>query len=198
MPVQHAKNKPIVIGLTGGIATGKSTASSYLKKQHIPVIDSDEIVKDLWNENQEMLSDIKSVFHTLNKKTIANIIYNDTILRNELNAIVHPYVFAEIRKQLKTLQYEKIIVIDMPLLFEVGYQNRVDYTAVVYVDKNDAKIRLMVRDSVSDQEAEKRIAAQMSIDEKCILADFVLDNSKSKAVLYETIDYMLRSILNEE
>ncbi len=198
MPVQHVKNKPIIVGLTGGIATGKSTASKYLLSQGYKVIDSDAIVKELWSKEQPMLAEIESVFHTLNKRVIAESIFEDKMMRDKLNAIVHPYVLETIKQRLKALQDEKVIIIDMPLLFEVGYQQNVDYTAVVYAKPQTAKIRMMMRDGITDIDAEKRIAAQMSIDSKRHLADFVLDNTKDKHTLYKAIDRMMRSIINEE
>ena len=198
MPVQLVKNRPIIVGLTGGIASGKSTATKYLLSRGYKVIDSDLIVKDLWINKARMLKEIESVFHTLNKRVIAERVFRDKTLRDELNAIVHPYVFETIRQQLKLYKDEKIIFIDMPLLFEVGYQKQVNYTAVVYTHPDVAKIRLMMRDGMTDVDAEKRIKSQMSIDRKCQMADYVLDNSNDKHVLYNAIDRMLRSMLNEE
>lgn len=198
MPVQVVKNKPIIIGLTGGIATGKSTVCQYVLRLGYTVIDSDAIVKTLWESNHSMLEDIKSLFHTLDKKAIASKIFDDASYRKQLNKLVHPYVFKEIKKQLKKRIDDPIVIIDMPLLFEVGYQNHVDYTVVVYTDSKTALSRLMMRDGLTKKNAEKRIAAQMPIEDKKEKADYLLNNMQDKASLYEAIDHMLRSILNEE
>ncbi len=198
MPVQHVKSRPIIIGLTGGIASGKSTATSYLDKKGIAVIDSDRIVKDAWLTNFNMLHDIEVLFHTLDKKVIAEKIFEHDDLRAKLNAIVHPYVFKMIENQLSALRDEDIVVIDMPLLFEVGYEKRVDYTAVIYVSEDEAMKRLMARDQINEETAKKRIHAQMPIDKKKAMADFVLDNMLDKENLYQLIDYMLRSIEEDE
>ncbi len=198
MSVQHAKNKPLILGLTGGIATGKSTASEYFEQLGIPVIDSDLIVKELWLHHQEMLEQIESTFHTLDKKKIATIIFSDKKSRQLLNQIVHPYVFITIQDILKSFKDERMIVIDMPLLFEAGYEDQVDVTAVVYTDLYTAKARVMERDHLSKKDAELRINAQLPIEEKCRLADYILDNTCDEKKLYRDIDQMLRSILNEE
>ena len=198
MSVRHVKNRPIVLGLTGGIASGKSIASHYLESLRIPVIDSDQIVKDLWLKDHDMLDRIESVFHTLDKKTIAQTIFSDDTLRLVLNQIVHPYVFDEINRELKSLRDEVLVVIDMPLLFEVGYQDQVDYTAVVYVDEETALKRLIQRDGLSEFDAKARIHAQIPINQKCDLSDYVLDNTKSETELYKQIDLMLGKIKDEE
>lgn len=198
MSVRHVKNRPILIGLTGGIASGKSTAARYFESLNIPVIDSDLIVKHLWLHQHDMLDQIETVFHTLDKKVIATTIFSNEILRETLNGIVHPYVFLEIARMVKSLKDETMLVIDMPLLFEVGYQDQVDYTAVVCVNKEIAIKRVMARDHLSFEEASKRVASQMPIEEKCEKADYILDNQKDKETLYKAIDHMLGSILDEE
>lgn len=198
MSVQHVKNRPIVIGLTGSIASGKSTASNYFKKINIPVIDSDEIVKRLWIDNQEMLQKIKETFHTLNKKEIAQLIFSNKKAQQAIESIVHPYVFETIKKQRLMYEHQPLIVIDMPLLFEVNYDNEVDYTALVYADEQTAIKRLMMRDQLTNSEAKKRLASQMPIDLKKERADFILDNTHDQSRLYQTIDHMLRSIRHEK
>ena len=139
MSVQNVKNDPIIIGLTGGIASGKSTASAYFCKLNIPLIDSDLIVKDLWENNQEMILKVESFFGLSiktyeDRKKLGHLIFHDQEKREILNRIVHPYVFDKI-EQLKNLYKNyHAIVIDMPLLIETGYQELCDYVLVVYVN----------------------------------------------------------------
>lgn len=198
MPVQHVKDRPIIIGLTGGIASGKTTASKYFESHLIPVIDSDAIVKELWLTQHDMLDQIESVFNTLDKTLIASSIFSDKERRETLNRIVHPYVFDEINRKIKSLRDERMIVIDMPLLFEVGYQDQVDYTALVYTDEQTALKRLVERDGLSKIAAKQRVEAQMPIEEKRKIADFVLDNTGDEPQLIEHIENMLGSIWDEE
>src|SRR5690554_2704818 len=136
MSLHHVKNKPYIIGLTDGIASGKSTASAYFKSKGIEVIDSDLIVKDLWKVNEEMIQKAESLFgfkiNTIqDKKKVSQLIFTDKKLRIKLNDIVHPYVFHQIEQMIKTFHDQELIVIDMPLLFEVGYEKKCDITCLV-------------------------------------------------------------------
>lgn len=203
MSVQSVKSRPIIIGLTGGIASGKTTATSYFKQLHIPLIDSDEIVRDLWQNNKNMVSKIESEFsfsikNSKDKQKLAYLIFHDETLRDKLNQIVHPYVFEQIEKEKRNLENEAFIVIDMPLLYEVGYQKSCDKVCVVYVDYQTQIQRLMNRDELNKDEAKIRIASQISLDEKRKKADCVLDNSQSRAHLYAQIDSFFKELRNEK
>lgn len=199
MSVQTVKNKPFIIGLTGGIASGKTTASEYFATKDITVIDSDTIVKKLWKENQEMIQKAESLFGfqiktIADKKKISQLIFSDKKLRMKLNDIVHPYVYLEIESKISTMDHQKLVVIDMPLLFEVGYEKRCDVTCLVYVDLKTQIERLMKRDSLTKDEALKKIKAQMSLDEKKVKADVIFDNQMDLNYLYYQIDQFLRGI----
>jgi len=196
MSVQHVKNK--IIGLTGGIATGKSTVSTYLKSKGYPVIDSDEIVHFLWRESSSMVDEVIQAFALDPKKDIVKqlrtFVFNDKVNIEKLNTIVHPYVFQTICEQLKTLKHEKIIFIDMPLLFEVGYDQKVDLTWVVYAPKSMQINRIIQRDQLDKVEAKKRIDQQMDIELKKQLAHVVIDNTKTLKDLYRLIDRQLKEV----
>ncbi len=199
MSVQDAKNK--IIGLTGGIATGKSTVSAYLREKGYQVLDSDEIVHHLWKTNQKM---IKTVVKTFDLDADQNIVdqlrtfvFNDKENVETLNSIVHPYVFEAIDMVIKSLEYQ-IIFIDMPLLFEVGYQSECDQTWLVYIPQSVQIKRLMKRDKMKLKEAIKRISLQMDIEEKKMLADNILDNRGSKKKLYQQIDQLLDEVSHEK
>ncbi len=199
MSVQTVKNKPFIIGLTGGIASGKTTSSEYFATKDITVIDSDTIVKKLWKENQEMIQKAESLFGfqiktIADKKKISQLIFSDKKLRMKLNDIVHPYVYLEIESKISTMDHQKLVVIDMPLLFEVGYEKRCDVTCLVYVDLKTQIERLMKRDSLTKDEALKKIKAQMSLDEKKVKADVIFDNQMDLNYLYYQIDQFLRGI----
>ena len=199
MSVQTVKNKPFIIGLTGGIASGKTTASEYFATKDITVIDSDTIVKKLWKENQEMIQKAESLFGfqiktIADKKKISQLIFSDKKLRMKLNDIVHPYVYLEIESKTSNMDHQKLVVIDMPLLFEVGYEKRCDVTCLVYVDLKTQIERLMKRDSLTKDEALKKIKAQMSLDEKKVKADVIFDNQMDLNYLYYQIDQFLRGI----
>jgi dephospho-CoA kinase len=203
MSVQNVKNRPYIIGLTGGIASGKTTSSKYFQKQGVFVIDSDEIVKNLWDKNKEMVQKAESLFEfpiktTADKKKISQLIFNDKKLRMKLNDIVHPYVFNKIDHIIKGLIDQKIILIDMPLLFEVGYEKKCDVTCLVYVDQKTQIERLMKRDDISKEKAILKINSQMSLEEKKVKADVIFDNQLELNYLYYQIDQFLRGIKHEE
>lgn len=196
MSVQHVKSK--IIGLTGSIATGKTTASNYLNKLGYFVIDSDQIVKDLWQSNHQM---IKKVVHTFDldyKKDVVrqlrSFIFKDQQQLQQLNQIIHPYVFEVIQQQLMKNKDKDIIFIDMPLLFEVGYDRSCDETWLIYVTKDIQLKRLMKRDGMSKEAARDRINQQMDIDQKKELADVVFDNTKDKHYLYKQILKQLKEV----
>lgn len=202
MSAQIVKNKPYIIGLTGGIASGKTTASDYFKEKGIPIIDSDEIVKDLWQNDSHMVQEIEDTFgyHMTieGKKRLTQEIFQDDFKRAQLNRIIHPKVFKKIEDEKKYYQHERIILVDMPLLIEVGYQKEVDQVVLVYVDKDTQLDRLMKRDHLSKEDAYMRINSQMSMEEKKEYADVILDNTHDVTTLKEDIDSFLHSITYEK
>ncbi len=203
MSVQDVKIKPYIIGLTGGIASGKSTASAYFRSKGIEVIDSDLIVKDLWKNNQEMIQKAESLFgfsinSMTDKKKISQLIFSDKKLRMRLNEIVHPYVYQKIDEMIKILDDKDLIVIDMPLLFEVGYEKKCDVTCLVYVDLKTQIERLIRRDDISEEKALTKIKTQMDLEEKKLKADIIFDNQIDLNYLYFQIDQFLRGIRHEK
>lgn len=203
MSVQLVKNKPYIIGLTGGIASGKTTASKYFQSKNIPVIDSDSIVKKFWEENTEMVQKAESLFGFSiqtkeDKKRVSQLIFSDKKYRLKLNEIIHPYVFSQIQTQLDELSDEPIIVVDMPLLFEVGYEKKCDVTCLVHVSEAIQIERLTKRDDISKEEAIKRIDTQASLEEKKIKADIIFDNEGDLNYLHFQIDQFLRGLNDEK
>ncbi|CCV64058.1 probable Dephospho-CoA kinase [Alteracholeplasma palmae J233] len=189
------KNK--LIGLTGGIATGKTTVSNYLENKGYYVIDSDKIVNELMNTD-EILNEMKK-FHvvennTINRKALADIIFTDSKKREKINQIIHPKVFNEIEKRITAYQDLKPIFIDMPLLIETGYYKKVDAILLVYTTKNIQIERLMKRNNLNQKEAEIRLSAQMLIDEKRSYATHIIDNSGTIFELNEQIDDYLKKV----
>ncbi len=200
MSAQYAKNK--IIGLTGGIATGKSTVSTYLTEKGYHVIDSDIIVHNLWKNNKHLIEEVITEFE-LNKdedviSQLRSFIFHDEEKLKVLNQMVHPFVFDEIEVQKKRFKDEKIIFIDMPLLFEVGYQTQCDETWLVYAPQSVQIIRMMKRDKMSLKEAIHRIGLQMDIQEKRMLSDVVLNNKGSRKKLYHQIDTLLKEVNDEK
>ena len=179
----------MILGLTGGIATGKSTVAKMFIEKDIPVIDTDLISRSLLNKGTDAYYEIVKSFSSeilltnldINRKKLARKIFSNPQKRQILNDIVHPRVKEIVDNEIS--KYEElgnnIIVIDVPLLFETNYQDIVDKTIVVYTTKTQQMNRLVSRDNITKEYAQMKINAQMSLSEKVDLADYVINNSFS-------------------
>ncbi len=195
----------IVIGLTGGIATGKSTITQMFQKQGIPVIDSDLIAKQIVEVKEPAYYKIIEAFGEdvllctgpINRKKLATIVFNDDEKRQKLNSIVHPSVRRVIETEVKKYKIlgNNIIVLDVPLLFESRFNKLCDVTIVVYTDPETQLSRLMMRDNLAQEDAKKRIDAQLDIKEKIRLADFTIDNSLSILETRKQFDALMKKLM---
>ncbi|WP_438349634.1 dephospho-CoA kinase [Paenibacillus sp. FA6] len=187
------------IGLTGGIATGKSTVSSLLVKKGALLVDADAIARDVMLPGQPVLTAVTNFFGqailqadgTLDRKKLGNIVFNDKEALKALNDISHPEIRKQLNERMKELEKlnpETLIVIDIPLLIESGLQSMFEQVLVVYVPRDIQKLRLMQRDSLSADEAEARLHAQMDIEVKKTMADLVIDNSDSLATTEQQVN----------
>lgn len=179
----------IVAGLTGGIGSGKSTVSGYFRQRGAEVLDADAIAHRVIEKGTAVYQKILSLFgeeilgrdQQIDRKRLGKIVFNDSMLREKLNQIVHPVVYQEGRQQWERIEKKNpnaVVVFDVPLLVESGGQEQVDKVIVVWVSGDIQTQRLMKRDGVSQEEAEKRIAAQMPLEEKLRYADFTIDGSR--------------------
>lgn len=178
-----------IIGLTGGIASGKSTIASFFKDEGIPVIETDQIAKTILQPGSDAFNEVVKHFGEeillsegiINRKALGERIFKDEHERDILNQIVHPEVRIITQSKADVLKKEghAIIVIDVPLLFEAGFDQDVDQTLVVSVPKDIQIERLMARDGIEKAYALKKINAQMPLKEKRKRADFVIDNRGS-------------------
>lgn len=200
--MKTVKNKPKIYGLTGGIASGKSTASDILKSLNVKVFDSDKCVKELWNSNNELISKVNNKYNINiktkeGKKDLSNIIFNDELERFYINSLIHPLVFDEINNFIEKNINEKFIIIDMPLLFEVGYENKVDKTILIYSSKKNQINRLIKRDNLTIKEAKLRIKAQIRLKDKRKMSHYIINNNKTKEDLIKNIKLLYEVLKNE-
>ncbi|MGD6967595.1 dephospho-CoA kinase [Rossellomorea vietnamensis] len=175
-----------IIGLTGGIASGKSTVSSLLAQKGFTVVDADLAARKVAEPGEPAYLKIVETFGqdilnkegTLDRAALGSIIFHNEERRKELNGIVHPAVRAEMlaEKEKAFENGKQTVVMDIPLLFESNLTWMVEKTVVVYVDRDTQLSRLMLRNGLTEEEAEARVNSQMSLDEKRNLADAVLDN----------------------
>ncbi len=179
----------LVVGLTGGIASGKSTVSRMFEQAGIPVICSDELAREVVRPGSPGLAEIRRIFGNdvlddeggLVREAMARLVFQDQSQRKLLESIIHPRVEEEQIKRLKALERKghSVVVIDVPLLYEVGWERFVDLVVVVYAPRQVQEERLLNRDGMSSDDARSRLDAQMSIDEKRRLADRLVDNGNT-------------------
>lgn len=175
----------VKIGLTGGIATGKTTVSKYLQSLGIKVIDADVIAREVLALYPEIMDYLEEYYGDrvikegkLDRKALGKIIFQSDEDRRKYLQVIMPRIRQEIEKRLEE-SAEEITVLDAPLLFEEGFQKDVDLTITVYADESVQLQRLRERDGFTEEEARNRISAQMDLKEKMNLSTFVLNNSGS-------------------
>jgi len=177
-----------ILGLTGGIATGKSTVVKVFKELGFPVVDADVIAREVVEVGRPALAKIVSTFGTeilqpdgsLDRKKLGALVFSDEEKRQKLNALLSPFLREAILSQIeKKKDRASLVVVDIPLLYEGGYENDMDQVAVVYVPETIQLDRLMKRDHLTEQEAWQRINSQLSIEQKKQRADIVFDNQKT-------------------
>ncbi|MFC7371354.1 dephospho-CoA kinase [Fictibacillus iocasae] len=191
----------LIIGLTGGIASGKSTASQYLINKGIPVVDADKIARLVVEKGMPAYESIVAAFGeevldrdlSLNRSRLGDIIFQDASKRELLNSIVHPAVRTEMKRQAEEhfLAGNMSVVMDIPLLFESRLTHMVDRTILIYVPQDIQLQRLLARDSLKEEQAKARISSQMPLEEKINLSDAVVKNDGSKEDLYQQLDRVL-------
>lgn len=176
------------VGLTGGIASGKSTVSRIFASFGAKVLDADEVAREVLLPGQPAWTRLRQVFGqeffhpdgTVKRKELRKLVFADPEKRSQLNAIVHPEVMKEINRRSEILSSSVqtgVLLVDVPLLLEVGVANRFDKVVVVYVSKSVQINRLQQRDGISEEEAKQALKAQMALSKKVEQADYVIDNS---------------------
>ncbi len=193
-----------ILGLSGGIGSGKSTVSLLLDELGATIVDADAIVHELQAAGQPMLKEIAAVFGdqviaedgSLDRPALGGIVFRDVQLRRQLEQIVQPPVIAEMMNRAKRAvdAGESMVVMDIPLLFEGQKTGRgsaavmkYDATVCVWVTAEIQLERTMSRDGCDQGEAERRIAAQLPIDEKREMADHIIDNSGSPEITRQQV-----------
>ena len=194
----------MTIGLTGGIASGKSLVAELFRHLGAVVIDSDSIAREVvepgttgWQSVvAEFGQDILSPDGTIDRAKLGSIIFSDRERRNTLNAILHPRIISTIRERIAAIGKKypaAMVVADIPLLIECGLQHEFDAVIVVWSPPGLQQKRLMERDGLSAAEAQQRIDAQMPLDQKRASATFVIENDADQKKIEEQVrDIFLR------
>lgn len=197
-----------MIGLTGGIGSGKSTVSAYLREKNIPVVDADDISRKLTAPGSALLPAVRillgeKVFHedgSLNRQAVADCIFSDSQLLKSYEALITKETARQCLEELRRLEAEdrwSAAVLDAPLLFECGMQRYTDENWLVQADPETRIARVTTRDGISREAICDRMQRQMSDEKKASLADVIIENSGSLEELYRQIDRQLERMKNE-
>ena len=194
------------VGLTGGIASGKSTVAKGFARLGAKVLDADEVAREVvlpgrpaWTKLREVFgSDFFQPDQSLNRNKLRRLIFVDPEKRSQLNNIVHPEVMREIQhrsEQMAAMAADAVLVVDVPLLLEVGAADRFDRVVVVYANESVQIDRLMRRDGLSLKEATDALGAQMVLGEKVGKADYVIDNSGTREETQVQVEEVWQELL---
>ncbi len=189
----------LVLGITGNIASGKSTVSKELAHRGAVVLDADQLAREVVASGSSALKKVVKLFGTeilqkdgdLDRDRLGQMVFADVKVRAMLNGIIHPEIAKKSIEQLQQLRETTaapLIIYEAPLLFEVGAENRVDKVLVVKIDPEEQIRRLMARDRLSEADARQRMNSQMQQEKKIIRADFVIDNSGTLAETQKQVD----------
>jgi dephospho-CoA kinase len=191
----------VVLGLSGNIGCGKSSVSNIFKEHNINVVDADIISREILND-KNLLDEVFNTFGesiknkdgSLNRKALANIVFNNDNELLKLNSLTHPKIREKITEKIKDKDF---VVIDAALLIEGGYLDIIDKLLIITC-KEDIQIqRIILRDNCSIDEAKSRINSQMSQEEKKKYADFLIDNSGTIDELRKNVENFIKNMKEE-
>lgn len=190
----------LIIGITGSIACGKSLVSNYLQEKGYTIIDADKI-GHMVLENDEVKKQLVNKFgksilkdNEVNRVTLGKLVFENNENLKELNNIIHPQIRKNISEQIQVHKNEKLVFVDVPLLFEAKFDDLVEKIIVVSLDEKIQLERLMNRNSLSKEEALQRIKSQVPVREKEKLGDYVVDNSFIQENTYNQVDRILEKL----
>jgi len=195
----------ILVGLTGGVATGKTTVANLFKRCGAVVIDADQLAREVVRPGKPAWREIvrtfgRNILHsdrTINRHTLGAIVFHDKKKLRRLERIIHPRVAREqarLTKQAARKDPKAVVIYDVPLLFEAGIDKRVDKILVVLADRKTQINRLKKRNGLSPAEALRRIKSQMSLTEKIKRADYAIDGTLPLMTLRRHVSALLKEI----
>lgn len=194
----------MIAGLTGGIASGKSTVSSIFRSFGVEIADADITAKKI-SEREDVIQEIKKIFGKdvlsaegqIDRVKLKEIVFSDKNKLVQLNNIIHPKVMEEFKKIKENTPKNDIIIFDIPLLFEAGMDKMCDTVILVYVDRETQIERIKARDGVSRELAEKIIDAQMNLEDKKEKSDIHIENNGTQEELKKKVEDIYRKLKGE-
>ena len=195
----------ILVGLTGGVATGKSTVAKMFKQYGAVVIDADQLARDVVKPGKPAWRAIVTLFgktvlnqdRSLNRQALGSIVFRNRTKRRQLECIIHPRVAREQQRLVRRIAKGKpraVVIYEVPLLFEAGVDRRVDTIVVVTADRETQIVRLTKRSSLSRAEALRRIRSQMPLAKKIEQADHVLNGTLPRPSLRKQVGQLFKSL----
>ncbi|TOY70015.1 dephospho-CoA kinase [Leuconostoc citreum] len=195
----------VIIGLTGSIATGKSTVSTMLRDAGMPIVDADVVAREVVEPGTHTLEAVKLAFGpgviengVLNRSQLGNIVFGNQSELQRLNAIMQPAIRSVMADKINfwRTQHVPVLILDIPLLFEREYDKNyhVDKIIVVSADPEVQLARLKSRDSLDERQAKNRMRTQMPIAEKVARADYVINNNGDKSQLKAQVDDLIEKL----
>lgn len=191
-----------VIGLTGGIGSGKSLAAQYFAELGAFVIDADQLAREAIERGSQGFDEVVSIFGDsillngeINRKALAELVFKDSNLKLKLEGIIHPFVKKKFELAVSTLKENEILVYEIPLLVETNAQDRFDLVITVESEHENRVERLRTR-KMQISEIEARIASQASRQERTEVADFLIENNGSEDELLRQVENIWDSIID--
>ncbi|MGO3110225.1 MAG: dephospho-CoA kinase [Latilactobacillus curvatus] len=192
------------LGLTGGIASGKSTVAALFKEQGIPVIDADQVAHQVLATNKSVQAQLQATFGEavvkngqVDRPVLGQQVFGNPEALTQLNAITGPAILTAIKQQMEAAD-APLVVLDVPLLYEQHYEQYCDGVAVVYVERKTQLQRLMARNQLTIEQANARIDSQSDLATKKARADFVIDNQGTPAMLRQRVLALLQQLCHNK
>jgi len=199
----------LIVGLTGGIVSGKSTVASMFRDLGAKIIDADKLGHSVILPNKPAWKKIVKIFGkdilqndlTIDREKLGKIVFANQTLLKKLNEITHPEITKLIKKEInlaknKTYNQEKVLIIDAALIYEAKINRFMDKIIIVYIDEDEQIKRLIKRNNLSKEEALQRIGSQMPMKEKVKMADYVIDNSSSLNKTREQVKKIWKNLVS--
>ena len=189
-----------VLGITGGIATGKSSVVQHFIDLGFPVVDADIIARHLLDQNEQAYNEVVKIFGSeilqengeINRQALGALVFNHPDKLKQLDELMAPFLQESILAAIKQAsQNQNLVIVDVPLMYEKGYDEWMDEVAVVYCTPNQQLKRLMQRNQLTEKEAKQRIDSQLPIEMKKLLAEVVFDNSNDLTQTIQQVDTWL-------
>ncbi|WP_413523458.1 dephospho-CoA kinase [Latilactobacillus curvatus] len=192
------------LGLTGGIASGKSTVAALFKEQGIPVIDADQVAHQVLATDKSVQAQLQATFGEavvkngqVDRAVLGQQVFGNPEALDQLNAITGPAILTAIKQQMQAAD-APLVVLDVPLLYEQHYEQYCDGVAVVYVERKTQLQRLMARNQLTVEQANARIDSQSDLAAKKARADFVIDNQGTPAMLRQRVLALLQQLCHNK